>query len=165
MKTKKAILILRCPILPYITQVRINRPSVCSFLSDSHTLAESFVEGDNEVRSEVSYLQCATASAAVICGRGTPNWEPVSQRLEAATHFEGRLRRALSVRLFYKVATIAGESRGTFEVDPIDRPLTQKQTSQQFRVFFVPTARRSHLFLAGVSTHGIKAIGNMRYVF
>lgn len=90
------------------------------FLSDSHTGAESFIEGDTEVRSEVSYLQCATASAAVICGRGTSNWETISQRLEAVTHIEGRLTRALSVRLFYKAATIAGESRGTFEVDPID---------------------------------------------
>lgn len=73
------------------------------------------------MRSEVSHLQHATASASVICGRGTSNWEAVSLRLEAATQFEGRLRRALSVRLFYNVATIAGESRGTFEVDPIDR--------------------------------------------
>jgi hypothetical protein len=118
------------------------------------------------VLSEVSHLQYATASAAVICGRGTSNRETVSQRLEAATHIESRLRRALSVRLFYSVATIAGESRGTFEVDLIDRlPLIQKQTSQQFRVIFIPTARQSHLFLAGVSAHGIKAIGNMHYVF
>lgn len=73
--------------------------------------------------------------------------------------------RALSVRLFYNVATIAGESRGTFEVEPDRSPLIQKQTSQQFRVFSVPTTRRSHLFLVGVSEHGIKAIGNMRYVF
>ncbi len=70
--------------------------------------------------SEVSHLQYATASAAVICGRGTSNWETVSQRLEATTHLEGRLTRALSVRLFYTVEAIAGESRGTFEVDPID---------------------------------------------
>jgi len=68
---------------------------------------ESFIEGDTEVRSEVSHLQHATASAAVICGRGTSNWETVSQRLEAATHIEGRLTRALSVRLFYTAATIA----------------------------------------------------------
>jgi len=67
---------------------------------------ESFVEGETEVRSEVSHIQFATASAAVICGRGTSNWEAVSQRLKATTHFEGRLTRALSVRLFYKVATI-----------------------------------------------------------
>lgn len=68
-----------------------------------------------------SHLQYATASASVICGRGTSNWEAVSQRLKVATHSEDRLTRALSVRLFYNVATIAGESRGTFEVDPIDR--------------------------------------------
>ena len=73
------------------------------------------------MRSEVSQLRFATASAAVICGRGTSNWETVSQRIEAATHFEGRLARALSVRLFYNVATIGGESRGIFEADPVDR--------------------------------------------
>ena len=55
--------------------------------------------------------------------------------------------------------------RGTFEVEPNRSRLIEKQTSQQFRVFFIPTARRSHLFLAGVSAHGIKAIGNMHYVF
>ena len=67
-----------------------------------------------------SRLQHATASASVICGRGTLDWEAVSQHLEAATIIEGRLTRALSVRLFYNVATMAGESRGSFEVDPID---------------------------------------------
>jgi len=68
---------------------------------------ESFVEGNTEVRSEGSYLQHLTASAAVICGRGTSNWENVSQRLKAAAHLEGRLTRALSVRLFYKVTSIS----------------------------------------------------------
>ncbi|KAI0284373.1 hypothetical protein BGY98DRAFT_1087615 [Russula aff. rugulosa BPL654] len=46
---------------------------------------ESFVKGDTEY---------ATASASVICGRGTSNWETVSQHLEATTHFEGRLMQA-----------------------------------------------------------------------
>lgn len=77
----------------------LSYPPICS--------TESFVNGDTEVRTEVSYLQYATASAAVICWRGTSNWEAVSQHLEAATHIEGRLTRALSVRLFYTVATIA----------------------------------------------------------
>lgn len=89
------------------------------------------------MRSEVSYLQCATASAAVICGRGTPNWETVSQRLEAATHFEGRLRRALSVRLFYKVETIAGES---LEVDSIDRPLDSEADLPAIQSLFRPNS-------------------------
>lgn len=60
------------------------------------------------MRSEVSHLQHATASAAVICGKGSSNWAKVSHRLKAAAHLEGRLTRALSVRLFYKVTTMAG---------------------------------------------------------
>jgi hypothetical protein len=71
-------------------------------------MAESFVEGDSEVRSEVSRLQRATASAAVICGKGSSNWADISHRLKAAAHLEGSLTRALSVRLFYNVTTIAG---------------------------------------------------------
>ncbi|KAF8484914.1 hypothetical protein DFH94DRAFT_837050 [Russula ochroleuca] len=68
---------------------------------------ESFVEGDTEVRSEVSHLQHATASAAVICGKGSSNWANVSHRLKASAHLEDRLTRALSMRLFYKVTTTA----------------------------------------------------------
>jgi hypothetical protein len=70
--------------------------------------AESFVEGDTEVRFEVSHIQRVTSSAAVICGKGSSNWADVAHRLKAAPHLEGRLTRALSVRLFYKVTTTAG---------------------------------------------------------
>jgi len=68
---------------------------------------ELFVEGDTEVRSEVSRIQRVTSSAAVICGKGSSNWADVAHRLKAAPHLEGRLTRALSVRLFYKVTTTA----------------------------------------------------------
>jgi len=70
---------------------------------------ETFSEGDTEVRSDVSHLQHATASVAVICGRGSSNWANVSRRLEGVAHLEGRLTRALSVRLFYKVTTTAAD--------------------------------------------------------
>jgi hypothetical protein len=104
------------------------------------------------VRSEVSHLQHATASAAVICGRGGSNWANVSRRLKAAAHLEGKLTRALSVRLFYKATTIAGGV--VVALSKLTRlPLIQKQTSLQFRVFFIPAARRSHPFRAAVSAH------------
>jgi hypothetical protein len=60
------------------------------------------------VRSEVSHLEHATASAVVIWGRGSSGWANVSHRLKAIAQLEGRLARALSVRLFYKVTTAAG---------------------------------------------------------
>jgi len=66
---------------------------------------ETFVEGATEVRYEASYLEHATASAAVICVRGRSNWTTVSRRLKVATHLESRLTRALSVRLFYNITT------------------------------------------------------------
>jgi hypothetical protein len=55
----------------------------------------------------------------VICGRGSSNWEEVSHRLKAAAHLEGRLTRALSVRLFYKVTTIAGGVLALSELNPV----------------------------------------------
>ncbi|KAI0303257.1 hypothetical protein BC826DRAFT_903387 [Russula brevipes] len=68
---------------------------------------EAFDEGDTKLRSEVSHLRHAAASAAVICGRGSSNWAVVSRRLKAAAHLEDTLTRALSVRLLYNVTTIA----------------------------------------------------------
>ena len=67
------------------------------------------------MRCEVSHLEHSTASAAVICGRGSSNWENVSHRLKAVAHLEGRLRHALSVRLFYNVTTTAGGRHGIFQ--------------------------------------------------
>ena len=73
-----------------------------------------------DVRCEVSHPEHATASAAVICARGSSNWENVSHRLKAVAHLEDRLRHALSVRLFYNVTTTAGGGRGIFpKVDRI----------------------------------------------
>jgi len=68
---------------------------------------EAFSEGDTEVLLEVSHLEHAAASAMVICGRGSSGWANVSHRLKAVAQLEGRLTRALSVRLFYKVTTTA----------------------------------------------------------
>ncbi|KAI0307305.1 hypothetical protein B0F90DRAFT_1814078 [Multifurca ochricompacta] len=67
--------------------------------------SDVFAETDIEIRYEVSYLQSARASCAVICGRGFSNWAKVAHRLKTAVHLEGRLTRALSLRLFYKVTT------------------------------------------------------------
>ena len=44
----------------------------------------------------------------MICGRGSSKWANVVHRLKAAPHLEGRLTRAVSVRLFYKVTTKTG---------------------------------------------------------
>jgi hypothetical protein len=66
------------------------------------------------VRWEVSHLEHSTASAAVICGRGSSNWENVSHRLKAVAHLKGGLTHALSVRLFYNVTTTAGGGRRIF---------------------------------------------------
>ncbi|KAH9966095.1 hypothetical protein BC827DRAFT_1369118 [Russula dissimulans] len=69
---------------------------------------KTFVEGATEVRYEASHLEHATASAAVICVRGRSKWTTVSHRLKVATHLEGRLTHALSVRLFYDITTTTG---------------------------------------------------------
>ncbi|KAH9977937.1 hypothetical protein BGW80DRAFT_1435618 [Lactifluus volemus] len=75
--------------------------------------SETFAEAEVEVRYEVTCLKHAAsgASAAVICGKGysnsNSNWGNVSSRLKTATHLEGVLLRALSVRMFYKHAATA----------------------------------------------------------
>jgi len=67
--------------------------------------SETFAEADVEIRYEVSYLELAGASAAVICGRGNSNsnWVKASSRLKTAARLGATLSRALSVRMFYKL--------------------------------------------------------------
>jgi hypothetical protein len=78
------------------------------------------------VGCEVLHLEHATASAAVICVRGSSNWENVFHRLKAVAHLEGRLTYALSVRLFYSVTTAAGGGRGIFQ--KVDRIVSDFQS-------------------------------------
>src|SRR6266851_5242875 len=103
------VILRPCPAFLYMGQVSSTPPfHQTHVLISSGCSTETFSEGDTEVRYDVSHLQHATASAAVICGRGSSNWANVSRRLDAVAHLEGRLTRALSVRLFYKVTTTAG---------------------------------------------------------
>ncbi|KAI9512204.1 hypothetical protein F5148DRAFT_1164787 [Russula earlei] len=67
---------------------------------------ETLAEGATEVRSEVSHLEHATASAAVICGRGISSWANICHRIKVSAHFEGRLTSALSARLFYNITIV-----------------------------------------------------------
>jgi hypothetical protein len=67
-------------------------------LSESDTPhATAFSKGDTEVRSEVSHLEHAAASAVVICARGSSGWANTSHRLKAVAQLEGRLARVTAV--------------------------------------------------------------------
>ena len=92
-----------------MAQVSASRPRpYSSYLI--HERPETFAEADVEIRYEVSYLEHAGASAAVICGRGNSNssWVKVSSRLKTAARLGARLSRTLSVRMFYKLTATGG---------------------------------------------------------
>lgn len=158
----KMVILRHCPALPYMAQVSASRPRpYSSYLI--HERPETFAEADVEIRYEVSYLEHAGASAAVICGRGNSNssWVKVSSRLKTAARLGARLSRALSVRMFYKLTATGGLlSISSLVVSS----LTPKQTSHPFRAFLICIVQQSHPSPVTISAHEMSVIGNMHYV-
>ncbi len=99
------------PYPTFLDMAQVVFPPIRKSLSDSDVYAGAFSAADTNVRYEISYLQHGRASGVLICGTGSSHWKEVRRHLETATHIEGRLTRALSVRLFYSITATSKQLR------------------------------------------------------